>query len=122
MYRRIEFIHEADRALDLPALKCGIVGVSHPEVVEAWFDHLRGPARSIPRNSRFYFTEAGWEKVGRHVSAACRKTGQRYRVIAVKHREVAVCWEDRHTGLEVAAQPIARKHQGRHRRSDRERV
>lgn len=78
------------------------MGISRPEVAEAWVPKLRGPSRSIPANARFYFTELGWEKVGRHVVAAAQRSGQRYRIISVKHSAVHVVWRDR---LEVAAQP-----------------
>jgi hypothetical protein len=42
------------------------------------------PRLSNPR-ARFYFTEAGWEKYGRHVYAAARKQGHAVRVIRRKN-------------------------------------
>ena len=126
MLRRIEIIHPAeeitlpDGSLEsFPAVKQGLMGVAHSEVINAWFDKLRGPGkrRDIPRNARFYFTELGWDEVGRKVVEACQQVGQEYRVIKVKEEAVNVVWRDRHYGLEVAAQP--KKHRQNQRRDDR---
>lgn len=113
MYRRIEMIFQqetrrsADDELQVsPALKAGLMACGNEQVIEAWFEKLNGPGRrGIPRNAKFYFTEAGWREVGRHVARACLQTGQEYRIIKVKENAVNVVWQDEY---EVAAQPRPR--------------
>lgn len=98
MYRRIEMIfpqetcRNADGELQVsPALKARPMACGNEQVVEAWFDKLNGPGRrSLPRNAKFYFTEAGWREVGRQVAKACQQIGQEYRVIKVKENAVDV--------------------------------
>lgn len=102
MYRRIELINQNK---DGTEYKWGLMGVSHWDVAMAWANDLRGPYRSIPPNCRFYFTEKGWDKIGRKVIAACIRTNQRYRVIAIKETDAQVVWRDKYTGYEVAVQP-----------------
>lgn len=109
MFRRIELINAF--TLDdgtVETFKHGLLGVSNEPVVDAWIDKLRGPARSLPANARFWFTEKGWAAVGRAVVHACQASGQAYRVIRVKENEVEVTWRDKYTGYEVAAQPRKR--------------
>jgi len=108
MYRRVELINEygSSRRNHFAAYKGGLTGFSHVAVVDAWFGKLRGPGKKgIPRNAKFYFTEAGWKEVGRKVVEACQQRGQKYRVIKVKENAVHVVWRDKHTDYEVAAQP-----------------
>ncbi len=113
MYRRIEMIYQqetnrnADGELQVfPALKAGLMACGNEQVLEAWFEKLNGPGRrGIPHSAKFYFTEAGWREVGRHVVRACQQTGQEYRVIKVKENAVNVVWQDEY---EVAAQPRPR--------------
>lgn len=114
MYRRIELInhygrrfHEADN--EQRDYKQGLMGISPEPVVATWIYKLRGCGRSLPRNSRFYFTEKGWREIGRMVVSACRKSGQEYRVIAIKETDAQVVWRDKHTGYEVAVQPARRR-------------
>jgi hypothetical protein len=104
MYRRLEVIHpkiqyfyHGEWHTD-PASKMGIMGAAD----FSWADGLRGPNRTIPQNTRFFFTEKGWKEIGRHVVAACKRKGQEVRVISVKESSVNVVWGD---DLEVAAQP-----------------
>jgi hypothetical protein len=106
VFRRIELISTfsvVDNSRE--TFKSGLMGLSLTGVAEAWVDKLRGPDRSLPANARFYFTEKGWAEVGRSVIQACGQTGQDYRVIRIKEKEVNVVWRDMHTGYEVAAQP-----------------
>ncbi len=111
MFRRIEMIYpqkitlqHANGTLESnEAFKAGLMACGDEKVIEAWFEKLNGPGqRSIPRNTKFYFTESGWQKVGRHVITACQQVGQEYRVIKIKENEVNVVWRDEY---EVAAQP-----------------
>lgn len=83
----------------------GLMGLSHIDIADAWANDLRGPDRSIPDNCKFFFTEKGWDKLGRNVIAACIKTGQEYRVISIKETDANVVWRDKFTGYEVAIQP-----------------
>ena len=111
MFRRIEIINEYGlREGVYEAYKRGLMGISRDEIDEAWINDLRGPDRHLPSNSRFYFTEHGWNVIGRNVIAACGRTGQKYRVIRVKESDVDVVWRDHFTDYEVAAQPLRRRH------------
>jgi hypothetical protein len=101
MYRRIEFINDCQKV----EYKTGLMGSTHIEVIDAWIDKLRGPNRTLKQNARFWFTEKGWKEVGSKVMEACKKVGQRYRILKVKEKAVNVVWEDVY---EVAAQPIRR--------------
>lgn len=111
MFRRIQLINDNPN----PSIKednryCihGIMGFSHIEIADAWTPYLNGAcggAGNVPSNARFYFTELGWELIGKNVVAACQKHNQRYRVISVKENSVNVVWEDKHYGYEVACQP-----------------
>lgn len=107
MYRRIELIHKFEYlGMDpgeSPYLKLGIMGWVHEVIGDAWIDDLHGPRCAIPWNTRFYFTEEGWRRVGRKVIAACQRVGQEYRVIAVKENAVDVVFRDPY---EIAAQPV----------------
>ena len=113
MYRRIELIHTGGTGIDgesFPDWKQGLTPVAWPEVAEAWIDDLIGPSRSsLPRNSRFYFTEKGWREVGRTVVAAAIRSGQRYRIVAIKETDSLVVWRDEARGYEVAVQPPSRR-------------
>ena len=121
MYRRIELInHRGEiigyigrrpirRARDY---KNGLCGISPSNVVDAWIDHLRGTEKSLPQNCRFFFTEKGWDVIGRNVIAECMKVNQDYRVIAIKETDAQVVWRDKHTDYEVAVQPKSRKTRG----------
>jgi hypothetical protein len=117
VFRRIEFFHEGRDSDDLE-LRTYVSGLMFSEVespghhAEAegvwatWQQALRGPDRTLPQNSRFYFTEKGWREGGRSVVAAAARAGYRYRVVGVKESSVDVVWRDKHTGYEVAAQPL----------------
>lgn len=113
MFRRIEFIHpggvDEDDQPFLP-WKEGLMSVVSGPIPESWADDLTGPSRSdLPTNSRFYFTEKGWKKVGRKVVAAARQTNQAYRVIAIKETDAQVVWRDKARGYEVAVQPASKR-------------
>ncbi len=104
MYRRLEVIHpeikyyyQGEWHIE-PAMKMGLMGAADLSATEK----LRGPRKTIPQNTRFFFTERGWREIGRRVVAGCRKQGQEVRVITVKESSVNVVWGDEY---EVAAQP-----------------
>ena len=89
-----------------PAEKVGLMNAGPQEVAEAWIYDLRGPSRdSLPSNCRFFFTEKGWREVGRNVIRAAQRTGQDYRIIAIKETDAQVVWRDKLRGYEVAVQP-----------------
>lgn len=113
MYRRIELIQEPFTTLDQdggtvywPAVKAGLMGPGLLEVMESWADKLPAPKHRIPANARFYFTEKGWDQIGRYVVAAAQRTGQRYRVLAVKEKHLNVIFRDE---FQVAGQPVRLK-------------
>lgn len=114
MFRRIELISTFEhRGGGRDAYESGLMGPSLDPVADAWVEKLRGPGgRTLPANTRFYFTEKGWREIGRRVVAACGQSGQEYRIIRVKENEVNVVWRDNHTDYEVAAQPKKRRDPG----------
>ena len=98
MFRRIELIQrlgDEDR-------KSGLLGVSPNEVIDAWIEDLNIPRRRLYKNCRFYFTEHGWNTIGRRVVGACIHSGTQYRVIAIKERSVDVMYRDE---VQVAVRP-----------------
>jgi len=112
MYRRIELIQEPftstspdGEVIHWPATKAGLMGPGKLEVMESWADKLAAPKHRIPSNARFYFTEKGWDEIGRYVIAAARRTGQRYRVLATKEKNLNVIFRDE---FQVAGQPVRR--------------
>ena len=114
MFRRIELIHAAEVEVEggsYPAYKAGLMSAAPEAVVDAWVDDLVGPGRSLPSNCRFYFTEKGWREVGRNVAAAARRTGQEYRILAIKETDAQVVWRDKLRGFEVAVQPPRKRPQ-----------
>ncbi len=120
MYRRIEIIHESilsakedGSLLVFPAFKGGICGTTTEEVSDTWVHRLPSPKPSIHRNARFYFTEIGWDEIGRDVIAACQRTGQRYRVLAIKENALDIIFQDE---FQVAGQPIRRSRKDGYRR------
>lgn len=122
MFRRIELISQDTevetpdgQVISLPAMKTGLMGfVQHDEIIDAWADKIQAPQVTFPSNARFYFTEKGWDEVGRQVVAACQRCGQQYRVLKVKENRLNVVFRDEY---QVAGQPRrpGRK-QGRRRR------
>jgi hypothetical protein len=118
MFRRIEFIHEAEVDVEgesYPAYKEGLMTAAPAEVDEAWVNDLLGPDRSLPSNCRFYFTEKGWRDVGRNVAAAAQRAGQLYRILAIKETDAQVVWRDKVRGYEVAVQPPRKRPQSARR-------
>jgi hypothetical protein len=130
MYYRIEVINEysIDNALRLAkelgihmtvghksklkfsAYKHGLCGITTDEVVSAWIDDIMGPTRAVNRNCRFFFTEKGFDTVGRKVIAACIKSEQKYRVIRIKNHEWDVVWKGE---LEAALRPRKKRERER---------
>jgi hypothetical protein len=97
MYRRIELIIHFPLPYDdegrLKDLIHGLCGVGNEQVTDAWI-RLNNPRRVINKNGRFYFTEAGWDQYGRQTVAACIRSGEEYRVLAVKEHDVDVIYKD----------------------------
>lgn len=122
MFRRIELITptasqvEYDgQVITLPPMKSGLMGFTlHDEIFDAWAGKIQAPQVTFPSNARFYFTEKGWDEVGREVVAACQRHGQAYRVLKVKEKHVDVVFRDE---FQVAVQPRrAAAKDGRRRR------
>lgn len=123
MFRRIELIDEIDaegyrnliQAMrerigdpdypiekEVPRFwKSGLTGYGNPAVWDAWVE-MNSPRRSINKNVRFYFTEAGWQRYGRKTIEACQQVGQRYRVLRIKENSVDVVYRDE---FQVAVRP-----------------
>jgi len=115
MFRRIELFHELEAVAyerlleavqrqtgasatevrrETPRFwKSGLLSSQSDAVIEAWVS-MPSPRRAIGRNCRFYFTEEGWRRYGRATVAACRQTGQVYRVLAIKEKSVDVLYRD----------------------------
>ena len=67
---------------------------------------LKMPNIANPR-ARFYFTEAGWDQVGKAVAANARREGRVVRVIRRKNPEASqVVYQD---ALQVAIVPLKRR-------------
>jgi hypothetical protein len=113
MFRRVELIIPGgvdDEGESYPPSMEGLMSAVSGEIVDAWIGDLLGPSRaSLPSNCRFYFTEMGWREVGRKVVAAARRTGQEYRVVAIKETDAQVVWRDKVRGYEVAVQPPSKR-------------
>lgn len=57
--------------------------------------NLPGPSRLRNKRARFYFTERGWRKVGRHVAAAAKQRGHTIKVIRRKNPNPSqIAYED----------------------------
>jgi len=107
MYRRIELIlHFPQIDGTVEDMIHGLCGVGNDEVIHAWLD-INNPRKSINKNVRFYFTEAGWDKYGRDTVAACIRTGQEYRVLAVEEHDVDVFYQDE---VQVCVRPKHKVH------------
>jgi hypothetical protein len=119
VFRRVDLILPGgidDDGDSYPPSKEGLMAAVTGEVLDAWIDDLAGPSRSsLPSNCRFYFTEKGWREVGRKVVAAAQRTGQEYRVVAIKETDAQVVWRDRVRGYEVAVQPPSKRRSTRTR-------
>jgi hypothetical protein len=112
MYRRVERINHypprpgsVDDQHDRRDIKHGIMGVSTPEVADAWISDdvpdLHAP-KHLHKNCRFYFTELGWEVYGRRIVAACIRSRQDYRVLRIKEASADIVWQD---DYQVAVRP-----------------
>jgi hypothetical protein len=85
--------------------KSGLMGFGHELVTEAWIQ-MNNPRRTLFKNCRFYFTEAGWRQYGRPTVRACQQTDQQYRVISIKEHSVDVVYRDE---FQVAVRPKKKK-------------
>lgn len=112
MFYRIQFINlpaKFENKDDNKYCIHGIMGFCHEKVADSWINDLSGPNKRIPPNARFYFTENGWDKIGRKVIKACNEVGQRYRIISVKENSVDIVFRDKVNDYEVAVQPKRKK-------------
>ncbi len=108
MYRRIQLIKQYRKEdCTISNLLASISGRSTCEGAAAWaeLNTSRRQTDKTIKSCRFYLTEEGWAKFGREVVAACRKSGQQYRVLAVREREVEVLYWD---GWQVMVRPRKR--------------
>jgi hypothetical protein len=80
-----------------------ITGASYGFLADVTHERgLRGPSITNLR-ARFYFTESGWEQVGRHVAAEARRLGHVVKVIRRKEPNLSeVVYRD---DLQVAVLP-----------------
>jgi hypothetical protein len=116
MFRRIEFIHPGavdEDGESVPPSKGGLMSEGSDPILVAWIDDLVGPARTLPSNCRFYFTEKGWREVGRRVIASAQRVGREYRLLVIKETDAQVVWRDEVRGYEVAIQPPSRRRSSR---------
>lgn len=117
IHQRTSVIKPDGSPVTIPALKHGLCGLTTEEVADAWIDKLTAPKGRIPWNAKFYFTEIGWKEIGRDIVAACQRSGQEYRVIAIKENALDVVFQDEY---QVASQPVRRgRKDGWRRRPDR---
>ncbi len=94
MYRRIQLInHFQGEKGSLSNRINGMMGTTTAQVMSSWA-WMNAARKGVGKNFRFYFTEKGWEDFGRQVVAACRGSGQQYRVMAVRERDVDVLYQD----------------------------
>jgi hypothetical protein len=107
MFRRIELISEyglnritKEFGKDT-YFKHGLVGASPLEVIEAWINIPKAP-KHLHKNCRFFFTELGWKLFGSKTVEACKKVGQRFRIITIKEKSVDPFYKDK---WQVAVRP-----------------
>lgn len=120
MFRRIELIywHTCKRKFCsrkggiFSCLPCYRAPVSYhnswEEIFESWAidTKIKGNCGNIPRNAKFFFTERGWEEIGKKIVNICLKTKTKFRILKVKENSVNVVWNN---GYELAAQPKKEK-------------
>ena len=120
MYRRIEFINFFKGKPDHPVEECrkdewiksGIMGHGgwdedqdlFDKMMDCWASGLRGLGTG--KNNRYYFTEKGWDQIGRKVVEYAQKLKLEYRIIKIKEKSVDVMAGDK---LEVAVRPRKKK-------------
>ena len=94
MYRRIQIINhfQADEKALSRRLN-GMMGTTTAQVMSSWA-WMNVARKGFGKNLRFYFTEKGWKDFGSQVVAACRGSGQQYRVMAVREWDVDVVYKD----------------------------
>lgn len=106
MFRRIELIEERPITEEVIrkykefnenpeywAFKKGLMGLSPVSIADAW-GWMNVPKKRLRKNCRFYFTEKGWDLIGRSVIKACLKEKQKYRVIAIKENSIDIFYKD----------------------------
>lgn len=83
-----------------------VSGAGYGRLADIMDEHgLHGPSLEN-RRARFYFTERGWEKVGRYVVAEAERLGHVVKVVRRKEPDTSrVIYEDE---LQVALLPAAR--------------
>jgi hypothetical protein len=114
MFRRIEVYNEDMRSWHgCDAMwvnwECSEAGALAPgEIMQA--AGLRLPGHGMTHKVFFWFTEAGWRKVGKKIIRSLRTADVPFRVKKVKENEVSVSYRDK---LQVAGQ---RKYRRKRRR------
>jgi len=93
MYRRIELV--------TGPFKHGLMGIAPLDVIEAWIDLPQAP-KHLNKNCRFYWTEYGWKLYGSKTVGACKKAGQKFRILTVKECSVDLFYKDK---WQVAIRP-----------------
>ncbi len=104
MYRRIELINEKGR------IKGGLMsgygdlsGKAVNDIFFAWANELPGPkGKGTNKNNRYFFTEFGWNRLGRRTIAACLRYGQKFRIVKIKEKSVDILYKDKY---QVAVRP-----------------
>lgn len=119
MYRRIEFIQlsKANPKSIIPEhredrwYKSGLMGFfildgsdEQADLFDEMFNFI-GELKGVGtgKNNRYYFTELGWEKIGRKVIEYAQKLKMQYRIIKIKENSVDVMATD--NKYEVAVRP-----------------
>jgi hypothetical protein len=104
----IDAIEQAGQPVDRTLTrywKSGLMGYGNETVMGTW-SSLNNPRRALFKNARFFFTEAGWRRYGRPTIDACQRTGQHYRVIAIKEHSIDIVYRDE---FQVAIRPRKRR-------------
>lgn len=101
MYRRIEFIYERNTLEGPYRHKGGIMSAPVLLVLDAWC-HMNCPRRKLRKNTRFFFTELGWDTYGRPTIRAAKAAGVQYIVKKIKESSVDCFYKDEY---QVAVRP-----------------
>lgn len=91
MYRRIVLIEHFQGKSGVSHYMGGLCGVI--TTAEFTLADLPSP-KHLSKNCRFFFTETGWNKYGRLIVRDLQKSGQEYRVLAIKENERDVFYRD----------------------------
>jgi hypothetical protein len=84
----------------------GLMCFCTEEVADAWVLDMQGPNKRFSRRGRFFFTEEGWDKYGRKIVSACKKSGQKFRIHKIKENKRDVAYQDK---IQVVLLPPRKK-------------